>query len=106
MLINDERTTNGHTFWSPIFSLFGLLKIAFVDSRFLSLILSCKAANNPNIANSKFFICLETASHLDRNYTVFGKVTKGMEFVDMIKKGEGQSGSVSEPDKIISFKSE
>ena len=42
----------------------------------------------------------------DRNYTVFGKVIEGMEFVDKIKKGDGPNGSVSEPDKIISFKSE
>ena len=41
-----------------------------------------------------------------RNYTVFGKVIEGMEFVDKIKKGDGPNGSVSEPDKIISFKSE
>ena len=54
----------------------------------------------------RFFICFETASYLDRNYTVFGKVIEGMEFVDKIKKGDGPNGSVSEPDKIISFKSE
>ena len=44
-------------------------------------------------------------SHLDREYSVFGKVIKGMEFVDMIKKGDPNSGSVSDPDKIISLKS-
>jgi Peptidyl-prolyl cis-trans isomerase (rotamase) - cyclophilin family len=44
--------------------------------------------------------------HLDRQYTVFGKVIEGMEFVDMITKGDGPNGSVSNPDKIISFKSE
>ena len=60
----------------------------------------------PDSANSQFFICFDNASYLDRQYTVFGKVIEGMEFVDMIKKGDGQNGSVSDPDKIISFKSE
>ena len=46
---------------------------------------------------------LQAASHLDRQYTVFGKVIKGMEFVDLIKKGEGSNGEVSDPDKIISL---
>ena len=67
---------------------------------------SMARSSDPNSANSQFFICFESASYLDRNYTVFGKVIEGMEFVDKIKKGEGPNGSVSEPDKIISFKSE
>ena len=61
---------------------------------------------DPNSGNSQFFICFEASHHLDRQYTVFGKVIEGMEFVDKIKKGEGPNGSVSDPDKIISFKSE
>ena len=68
-------------------------------------ILSMARSSDPDSANSQFFICLETASHLDRNYTVFGKVIKGMEFVEKIKKGDGSNGSVSNPDKILSFKS-
>ena len=67
---------------------------------------SMARSSPPDSANSQFFICFDNASYLDRQYTVFGKVIEGMEFVDMIKKGEGQSGSVSDPDKIISFKSE
>ena len=67
---------------------------------------SMARSSDPNSANSQFFICFETASYLDRNYTVFGKVIEGMEFVDMITKGDGPNGSVSNPDKIISFKSE
>ena len=67
---------------------------------------SMARSSDPNSANSQFFICFESASYLDRNYTVFGKVIDGMEFVDKIKKGDGPNGSVSEPDKIISFKSE
>ncbi len=60
----------------------------------------------PDSANSQFFICFADAGYLDRQYTVFGKVIEGMEFVDKIKKGDGQSGSVENPDKIISFKSQ
>lgn len=55
-----------------------------------------------NSANSQFFICLADAPHLDRQYTAFGKVIKGMEFVDKIKKGDPRNnGKVENPDKII-----
>ncbi len=67
--------------------------------------LSMARSSDPNSANSQFFICLESAPHLDRNYSVFGKVIEGMEFIDMIKKGSGSNGSVAEPDKIITFRS-
>ena len=67
--------------------------------------LSMARSQNPNSANSQFFICFKESSFLDRQYTVFGKVVKGMELVDKIKKGDsGDNGSVSDPDKIISFK--
>ena len=66
---------------------------------------SMARSSDPNSANSQFFICFETSQHLDRNYTVFGQVIEGMEHVDKIKRGDGESGSVSDPDKIISFKS-
>jgi cyclophilin family peptidyl-prolyl cis-trans isomerase len=66
---------------------------------------SMARSNDPNSANSQFFICFEPAPSLNRNYTVFGKVIEGMEYVEKIKKGDGPNGSVSEPDKIISFKS-
>jgi cyclophilin family peptidyl-prolyl cis-trans isomerase len=67
--------------------------------------LSMARSQDPNSANSQFFICFKEASFLDRQYTVFGKVLEGMEFVDKIKKGdENNNGSVSDPDKIISFK--
>ena len=67
--------------------------------------LSMARSSNPNSANSQFFICFESAPHLDRQYTIFGKVVSGMEFVDSIKRGDGSSGSVSNPDIIISLKS-
>ena len=68
--------------------------------------LSMARSQDPNSANSQFFICFESSPHLDRNYTVFGKVVEGMEYVDKIKRGDGPNGSVSDPDKIISFKSQ
>ena len=68
--------------------------------------LSMARSSDPNSANSQFFICFKPAPFLDRQYTVFGKVIEGMEFVDKIKRGdENNNGSVSDPDKIISFKS-
>ena len=65
--------------------------------------LSMARSQDPNSANSQFFICFKEASHLDRQYTVFGKVVQGMEFVDLIKKGDGSNGAVSKPDQIISL---
>ena len=81
------------------------LKAEFSDIPHERGILSAARSSDPNSANSQFFICLESAPHLDRQYSVFGKVTKGMNFIDMIKKGDGPNGSVKDPDKIISLKS-
>ena len=68
--------------------------------------LSMARSADPNSANSQFFICFKASSFLDRQYTVFGKVIEGMEYVDKIKRGdESQNGSVENPDIIISFKS-
>jgi cyclophilin family peptidyl-prolyl cis-trans isomerase len=67
--------------------------------------LSMARSQDPNSANSQFFICFKESAFLDRQYTVFGKVIDGMELVDKIKKGDSDNnGSVSDPDKIISFK--
>ena len=65
--------------------------------------LSMARSSDPNSANSQFFICFKASPSLDRQYTVFGKVVQGMEFVDLIKRGEGSNGEVSDPDKIISL---
>ena len=68
--------------------------------------LSMARSSDPNSANSQFFICFKPAPFLDRQYTVFGKVIEGMDLVDKIKRGdESNNGSVTNPDKIISFKS-
>ena len=65
--------------------------------------LSMARSSDPDSANSQFFICFKASPFLDRQYTVFGKVVKGMEFVDLIKRGEGSNGEVTDPDKIISL---
>ena len=82
------------------------LKQEFNDTPHQKGTLSMARSQDPNSGNSQFFICFEAAPHLDRQYTVFGKVIEGMEFVNNITRGDGPNGSVSNPDKIISFKSQ
>ena len=79
------------------------LKAEFSDIPHERGTLSMARSSDPNSANSQFFICFKAAGHLDREYTVFGKVVEGMKFVDLIKRGEGSNGQVSNPDKIISL---
>ena len=81
------------------------LKAEFTDIAHTRGVLSAERSADPDSANSQFFICFDLAPHLDRQYSAFGKVIKGMEFIDMIKKGEPNSGSVSDPDIIISLRS-
>jgi peptidylprolyl isomerase len=76
----------------------------FSSEKHLRGILSMARAASPASANSQFFIMLGDSAHLDNQYSVWGKVTSGMEFVDKIKKGASGSGSVSDPDSIISFR--
>ena len=82
------------------------LKQEFNNLPHLRGTVSMARSSDPDSANSQFFICFDAAPFLDRQYTVFGKVVEGMEFVDKITRGDGSNGSVSDPDKIISFKSE
>ncbi len=81
------------------------LKAEFTDIAHTRGTLSAARSANPDSANSQFFICFDSAPHLDRQYSAFGKVINGMEFVDKIKKGDPNSGSVDNPDKIISIRS-
>ena len=81
------------------------LKAEFTDIAHTRGVLSAARSSDPDSANSQFFICLDSAPHLDRQYSAFGRVVKGMEFIDQIKKGDPNSGSVPNPDKIISLKS-
>lgn len=81
------------------------LKAEFNDINHVRGVLSMARTNDPNSANSQFFIMLGDAPYLDHQYTAFGKVIEGMEFVDKIKKGSAaNNGAVVNPDKIISIK--
>ena len=81
------------------------LKAEFSDIAHTRGIISAARSADPDSANSQFFICFDSAPHLDRQYSAFGKVIKGMEFIDKIKKGDPNSGAVPNPDKIISLRS-
>ena len=80
------------------------LKAEFSSERHLRGVVSMARSRSPNSANSQFFIVFDDASWLDNQYTVWGRVTSGMEFVDQIKKGHPRSGEVDDPDKIVSMK--
>ena len=71
------------------------------DASFLTGAVGMARTSDPNSANSQFFICFAPATFLDGQYTIVGQVTAGMDAVQQIKKGVGQSGSVSDPDMII-----
>ncbi len=64
---------------------------------------SMARAMDPDSADSQFFICFAEAPWLNGQYTVWGEVVSGMEYVDMIKKGSGANGMVAQPDEIISM---
>lgn len=80
------------------------LKAEFTHEPHKRGVLSMARAQNPDSADSQFFIVLEDAPHLDNQYTVFGRVISGMEHVDNIKKGAPGSGTVTDPDAMISLK--
>ena len=77
------------------------LKAEFSAEPHVRGVASMARAQDPNSADSQFFICFADATFLDRQYTVWGKVVSGMEHVDAIKKGSGSSGTVANPDKIV-----
>jgi len=78
------------------------LKAEFSKEPHVRGAISMARAMDVNSADSQFFIVLNDSNFLDRQYTYFGKVTSGMEFVDKIKKGDANdNGSVGDPDKII-----
>ena len=81
------------------------LKAEFNDVSFLRGVVGMARAQNPDSANSQFFIMFAEGTFLDGQYTVFGRVTKGMEFVDAIKKGSrAANGAVSDPDSIVKMR--
>lgn len=78
----------------------------FSNTPFVRGTVGAARAQAPNTFNSQFFITFDDASFLNGQYTVFGKVVAGMDYVDMIKKGDPQSGMMDNPDKIVSAKIE
>ena len=78
------------------------LKAEFNDEPHVRGTVSMARAQDPDSADSQFFICFDDARFLDHQYTVWGKVVSGMEYVDKIKKGDPRmNGTVSAPDKIV-----
>jgi peptidylprolyl isomerase len=70
-------------------------------AHFLRGTIGAARTQDPNTANSQFFIMFAPSTHLDGQYTIWGRVVSGMEFVDHIKPGSGSGGTVQNPDKII-----
>ncbi|HXT78577.1 MAG TPA: peptidylprolyl isomerase [Acetobacteraceae bacterium] len=78
------------------------LKAEFTNKRhFLRGTCGMARSSSPDSANSQFFIMFAPAPHLDGQYTIWGQVVEGMQFVDEIKRGSGGSGTVTDPDRII-----
>ncbi len=77
------------------------LKAEFSDEPHIRGAVSMARAANPNSGNSQFFIVTKDSKFLDRQYTIWGRVISGMEFVDKIKKGSGGDGKVSDPDVML-----
>jgi peptidylprolyl isomerase len=77
------------------------LKAEFSNEKHVRGTVSMARTSDPNSADSQFFIVFAPATHLDGKYTIWGKVTSGMEYIDQIKKGAPGSGTVTNPDKII-----
>ncbi len=71
------------------------------STKFLRGTVGAARTSNPNSANSQFYIMFAPAASLDGQYTIWGQVVQGMEFVDNIKRGAGGSGQVTNPDKIL-----
>ena len=80
------------------------LDAEFSDEPHVRGTMSMARTSDPNSANSQFFIVFTGASHLNRQYTVWGMVVDGMEHVDKIKRGGGGNGIVDDPDKIVTMR--
>ncbi|MBI1619417.1 peptidylprolyl isomerase [Aquamicrobium sp. cd-1] len=83
-------------------SSLGTIEAEFSAESFVRGTVGMARAQDPNSANSQFFIMFAPGSFLDGQYTVVGNVESGMEFVDNIKRGEGPNGAVTDPDRMIS----
>lgn len=76
------------------------LQAEFNNIKHIEGVMSMARSNNPHSANSQFFIMLDSHPYLDGQYTAFGKVVSGMEYIHEIRKGHGNNGSVDKPDLI------
>ncbi len=86
-------------------SKYGNLPAEFSRSeKFLRGTVGAARTQDPNSANSQFYIMFAPSPHLDNQYTIWGQVTEGMDHVDQIKRGSGSGGTVRDPDKIVSMK--
>ena len=78
------------------------IQAEFSRERHVPGVVSMARAQDPNSADSQFFIMFSAYPSLDGQYTIWGKVTSGMEFVNRIKRGDSnRNGSVQSPDKIV-----
>jgi peptidylprolyl isomerase len=77
------------------------LPAEFTSTPFTRGVVGMARTQDPNSANSQFFIMFGNASHLNGGYTVVGEVVSGMDVVDKLKKGEGQGGTVTDPDRML-----
>ncbi len=80
------------------------LRAEFSDEPHIRGAVSMARSMDPNSGNSQFFIVTKDSNFLDKQYTVWGRVVSGMEFVDKIKKGTGANGKVNDPDKMLSVR--
>jgi peptidylprolyl isomerase len=74
------------------------------SAHFLTGTVGAARSADPNSANSQFFIMFAPNPGLDGQYTIFGRVVEGMNFVDDIKKGTGDNGKVTDPDTILKMR--
>ena len=78
------------------------LKAEFSTEKHVRGVVSMARSSDPDSADSQFFIMFADAPSLDGKYTIWGKVTSGMEYIDQVKKGDAaRNGTVTNPDKII-----
>jgi peptidylprolyl isomerase len=77
------------------------LEQEFTNTPYVRGTIGMARTNDPNSANSQWFICFQDCGFLNGEYTVWGKVVEGMDIVDQIKRGDGRSGSVQNPDAMI-----
>jgi peptidylprolyl isomerase len=81
------------------------IKAEFSKEKHVRGTVSMARSQSPDSADSQFFIVFATSSYLDGQYTVWGKVAQGMDFVDRIKKGDrNDNGKVDDPDKIVKMR--